>query len=298
MRKKFLILFLLLILFYSPAEASNGVLVVRGLKVKPHEDALKGFKDTCNCSIKELTVSESNYSDILKKIRKINPDMVLAIGVDVLSWVKRIKDIPIVYLMVLNPQSILSGEENITGISMNITPEKQLCLFQKALPDIKKIGLLFDPTNTGHYIKRVKDTAGEIGVKLIIKEVHGPREVPSLLNGMKGEIDAFWMLPDTSVISSETIEFLILFSIENRIPVFTFSEKFLEMGALISLNIDASDLGKQAGEMAKEILSGKDIRNIPGSDARKIVLSINSKVAKKLGITINDEIVNKAIIVH
>lgn len=106
------------------------------------------------------------------------------------------------------------------------------------------------------------------------------------------------MLPDTSVISSETIEFLILFSIENRIPVFTFSEKFVEMGALISLNIDAYDLGKQAGEMAKEILSGKDIRNIPGSDARKIVLSINSKAAKKLGITINDEIVNKAIIVH
>ena len=90
----------------------------------------------------------------------------------------------------------------------------------------------------------------------------------------------------------------MLFSIENRIPVFTFSEKFLEMGALISLNIDASDLGKQAGEMAKEILSGKDIRNIPGADARKIVLSINSKAAKKLGITINDEIVNKAIIVH
>ena len=67
------------------------------------------------------------------------------------------------------------------------------------------------------------------------------------------------VLPDITVITPETIEFLLLFSLENRIPVFTFSEKYVESGALMSIIIDAFDIGCQAGEMAKAIQAEKDI---------------------------------------
>jgi putative ABC transport system substrate-binding protein len=196
--------------------------------------------------------------------------------------------------MIVNPQSILSGEKNITGVSMNIPPEKQLNIFRKALPDIKKIGVLFDPNNSGFFVKKAQDAAGKMDFELIARKVNSSKKVAPLLISIKEEIDAIWMLPDITVYSPETIEFLFIFAFENKIPVFTFSKKFLEMGALISLSIDPFDLGKQGGELAKEMIPKKAIRDLSGIEARKVIISVNSKIAKKLGITISDEILNNA----
>jgi putative ABC transport system substrate-binding protein len=298
MREKYIIFLLILVLFYGFAEASNDILAIQSFDVKPYEYALKGFEYVCNCNVKKIVISKSNESTILKRIDKNNPDLLLAIGMDALSKIKKIKDIPIIYLMILNPRSILSGEENITGVSMNIPPEKQLDIFHKALPEIKKIGLLFDPNNSGFFVKRAQDAAKKMDVELIIKKVDSSKKVPSLLIGMKEEIDAIWMLPDITVFSPETIEFLFIFSFESKIPVFTFSKRFLEMGALISLSFDAFDLGKQGGELAGEVLSGKRIRNLSAAEARKVIISINLKMAKKLGITMSNEILNKAEIIQ
>ena len=124
-------------------------------------------------------------------------------------------------------------------------------------------------------------------------------------------IEAFWMLPDLTVITQMTVEFIFLFSLENRIPVLTFSEKYVESGALLSVGIDAFDIGVQAAEMALRILAGSYVKNVQRADARtavvssispkiarKVVVSINSHTARNLGITIDEKIIEKARIVN
>ena len=44
-------------------------------------------------------------------------------------------------------------------------------------------------------------------------------------------------------------EFPFLFFLENKIPILTFAEKYVEIGALISIGIDVFDMGRQAGEI-------------------------------------------------
>ena len=207
---------------------------------------------------------------------------------------KGVKDIPIVYLMVMNPRSILSGEENITGISMNIPQEKQLLAFSKALPEIKRIGLLYDPYRSSHLVNMALNACKKIGVTLIAKETYSPMDVPSLIEDMEGKIDAYWMLPDIKVITPETVEFLLLFSVENKIPLLTFSGKYVESGALMSIGIDAYDIGSQAGEMAKKILSGMAVTSVQQADARKLIILINFRTARKLGVTIDEKVVSNA----
>ena len=199
--------------------------------------------------------------------------------------------------MVLNPPNPISKQENITGVSMNIPPEKQLSSLQE-VHEVKRVGLLYDPAKTGYLVKKALYSAERLGIKLVIKEVHNPKEVPATLDSMRDGIDAFWMLPDTTVLTPETVESLFLFSLENRIPVLTFSDKYLELGAMISVGIDAFDIGRQAGEMAKEILSGSNIKNLPRVDAQKAILTLNLKVAKKLGIRVNTNIVGNVRIVE
>ena len=274
------------------------IVVVQSLDIKPYNDALRGFQTACNCDVKRFVVSEMEEIDTIKKINEVNPDIIIAIGVDALKRVKRIKNIPVVYLMILNPQTVISSEDNIAGISMNIAPEKQMSVLQQALPGVKRIGLLYNPGKTGYFVKRAQVAAIKLGIELVAMETHSSKDVPALLKNMKGKIENFWMLPDVTVVTPETVEFLLLFSFENNIPVITFSDKYVEMGALMSLSIDADDIGKQAWEIVEKVLSGTDIKRFAEIDARKIDVTINQKTAKKLGITIGKEILNKARVIN
>nr|CBX29141.1 hypothetical protein N47_J01220 [uncultured Desulfobacterium sp.] len=270
-------LFFLIFCPYS-ALAWQEVVAVQSSSVQPYEDAIDGFKSACDARINRLIISELQGADVVNEINKIRPDMVLAIGMDALLRVKRIKDIPVIYLMALNPRAILSGEKNISGISMNIPQDKQLLTLLDVMPKTKAVGILYDKERTGHLVKKAQEAAGKIGVKLVAKEVHNSKSVPQLMQDMKGKIDAFWMLPDVTVVTSETVEFMLLFSLENKIPILAFSEKYVELGALMSIGVDAFDMGSQAGEMAKKILSDRSAMNIEQVDARKAVISINLKV--------------------
>jgi len=284
---KVFVITILFILCCSFAEAGQEILAVQSARVEPYEEALKGFKSTCDARIQRIIISKTQAKNIPREIKRIKPDIVLAVGRDALSTAKNIKDIPIVYLMVLNPQTMLSEEKNITGVSMNISPEKQLTALLEALPQTKRIGIVYDPSRTAYFVSDAQYAARKMGVTLLAKKAESPKEVPSLIMDMKGKIDAFWMLPDITVVTSDTVEFLILFSMENNIPLLTFSEKYLELGAFMSTAIDPFDMGVQAAEMANNILREKDGKSIQQVNARRMIVSTNLMIAGKLGIHLN-----------
>jgi putative ABC transport system substrate-binding protein len=279
----FLISFLL-----SGATVFGGdILVLQSMRVKPFNDALRGFKSVCKGASKTVVVADAEGTDLPRMIREERPQLILAIGADALQKVKRIRNIPVIYLMVLNPEAITGGGKNIAGVEMNIPPEKYLDLMLKLNPDSLKVGIFYDPTKTGTFVKRILQSAGAMGIEIIAREVHSPKEVPEMFTRMKSSFNIFWLLPDSTVVTPETVEFLLLHTQEVAMPVVTFAGKYVETGALISLDIDGFDLGKQAGEMANNILGGAAVSELPNVDARKAVLKVNRNVAKKLGINLH-----------
>jgi putative ABC transport system substrate-binding protein len=248
---------------------------------------LRGFRSVCKADPKTVVLADAEGVDIVRMAREEQSRLILAIGADALQRVKKIRDIPIIYLMVLNPEKIAGGGKNVAGIGMNIPPEKYLSLIVSLKLPKPRVGLLYDPAKTGAFVKRIQQTARTRGIEIIAKEVRNPREVPELLAEMKGSCNLFWMIPDATVITPETVEFLLLFSQQNMTPIVTFAGKYVDTGALVSLDIDSFDLGKQGGEMANKILDGTRVSDIPNTEARKAVLKINRKVARKLGIKLN-----------
>ncbi len=65
----------------------------------------------------------------------------------------------------------------------------------------------------------------------------------------------------------------------------------------MSISIDPFDIGRQAGEIANAIVSGRDLENIKKVDARKSLISINTNIARKLEIDISNNIIKKARII-
>lgn len=292
--KKIFPLSLLFLFSLAPSVRADGLLVVQSLPIKPYNQALSGFRNVCTVRITKIVSSELNEADTLKKARKANPDLILAIGKDALTKVRTIKDVPIIYLMVPNPQSLDHDSDNITGISMNIQPERQLSALRQVLPHAKKVAILYDPDKSGAFVRKAQSSAAAAGMELLPKVVHTSQDAAAALDGLKTKIDALWLLPDTTVVNPGTIDLLLLTALENTIPVFTFSGKSAEKGALFSLEIDAQEAGKQAGEMANRVLAGTGIQTIGKADARAGILTINPVVAKRLGIPLSNEVLKHA----
>jgi putative tryptophan/tyrosine transport system substrate-binding protein len=296
--KKFFFQIIICFFFLAPSWASGDVLVVQSLPIKPYNDALQGFKTICKSRMKSIVGPDLSETEIRGKLNRNKPDLILAIGMDALEKLKTVNDVPIVYVMVLNPQDMLRDGGNITGVSMNLAPERQFSILREVLPNIKKIGIFFDPGKNGYYISRVHNAATLMGVELLTKKVSSSREAVASVEGLKGKVDALWLLPDTTVVNPATIDLLLLSSIENKIPVLTFSDKYVEKGALLSLEVDAAESGKQAGEMAVKILGGAKVNSIKDEDARESILTVNLIVAKKLGISINGNVIKHARVIR
>ncbi|MDD2320583.1 MAG: ABC transporter substrate-binding protein [Geobacteraceae bacterium] len=295
-QKIFLISLLVALLLGAAFEAaSQEILVVQNHKIKPYRDAFSGFKSELNSKFRgnDYTFRDSNGA--LEYLRATKPDLVLAIGMDALKRVKVFPGVPIVYLMVLNPSSVVHDERNVTGVSMTISPEKQLAAIHKVLPAVRRIGLLYDPKKSASFVKRAQSASKEFKIDLLVKDVSDSKLVPATLNTLKGVVDAFWMIPDTTVITPATIELIMLFSLENHLPVCTFSTKYLDMGAFMSLDINAFEMGRQAGELATKILLGKRVSELPPVEADTASLAINESVARKLQIPLDENLRGKAL---
>jgi putative ABC transport system substrate-binding protein len=286
------------LIFLAPALASGDILVVQSLPIKPYNDALNGFRSVCKARINKLVGPDLSEAEIMGKVRRNRPDLILAIGMDALNKLKTVKDVPIVYVMVLNPRELKRDGGNITGVSMNLAPERQFSMLREVLPNVKKIAIFFDPDKIGFYVSRVQNAASLMGIELLTKKVHSSREAVAAVDALKGRVDALWLLPDTTVVNPSTIDLLLLSSIENKIPVLTFSEKYTEKGALLSLEVDAVESGKQAGEMAVKILGGANVNGVKDEDARDSILTVNLIVAKKLGIPISVNVIKHARVIR
>jgi putative ABC transport system substrate-binding protein len=272
----------------SATAAGQKVLAVQSIRVTPYEQALKGFESVCNLKVRRFVLSDYKNIDIANKIKSLRPDMILAIGATALSKVKHVRKIPVVYLMVLDPKAVISADEkNVSGVSMNIPQEDQLSIMAKFFPDAKNIGIIYNPQKTGFLVQRAEAAAWDAGINLIKKIVNDPKDVASRIVEMQGKIDLLWLFPDTIVLTPETIKFLFLFSMNNKIPVIAFSKNYLGMGALLSIGIDSYDIGRQAGELAKKNFTGHKKSFNKHIDARRPIVSFNKKIADKLGIKIN-----------
>jgi putative ABC transport system substrate-binding protein len=274
-------------IFFGTPVFAHEILVLQSFKAGPFDEALRGFKAVCRSETRTVVVSDGEKFDIGRTVREEKPGLILAIGAGALKQAIKIRNTPIIYLMVLNPEKMIRGRENVTGVHMIFPPEKHLDLMEKLNLPRLKIGILYDPDHSENLMKRISQSAASRGIEIVAREVRKPKEVPDVLERMKGSFNILWMLPDPSVVTPDTVEYMLLFTQQFRVPIVTFASKYLEMGAMISIEIDSFDLGKQGGEIANRILGGERNADIPFTTARKSIIRVNRTIAAKLGINLN-----------
>ncbi len=304
MRRSSLISALVLLLSFvalaGPAEASR-VAVLLSAKVSEYEDALKGFRESTPHQIVAVFDMDGDLDRGRKQLAeiedKLKPDLIFAVGIWALqAVVNRPPVIPVVYAMVLNPPSVLGADtKNVTGASMNVPVEQPIKLFKQLGPHVKRIGVIFNRNRTGYLVRQAQAAAKEEGLELVTREVSSPKEVVGALESMQDSIDALWIVPDETTLSQAVVQQMLLFSYRKRIPLLGLSDRHAQMGAVFALSFaSGEDIGRQAGELAQAILSGRPASGVPYTNARKVFLTVNLKAAQKLGLEIPQAILARA----
>ncbi|HXW68476.1 MAG TPA: ABC transporter substrate binding protein [Dissulfurispiraceae bacterium] len=285
-------IFLLLQVFAAEVVCAYDITVIKSDNIKLYDDALEGFKSSCNCSVNVIDLSRKNVNNIVEDIVDLSPDAVVAIGSKAYKAVKSLKTIRL-FTMLAYPYDT-AEEGNIWWVSTDIHPDKYLNAAAEILPHSGRIGILINPALSGAYSRELLKAGKEKGLQIILREVTSARDVPAALSSLSGKIDLLMMIPDTTVAAEDSVLSMVSFSYQNKIPLMTFSRKFLEMGALLSLEIDPYDIGKQTGETARGILKNGDVKPASVYYARKALLVINYKIAVKLGIRIPVGVIREA----
>lgn len=312
--------------------ASPEIAIIQSSVIRPYEEAIAGFerywsgtlpvrgqKAIAPVTLTRYVLQDAKSNQALQKeLANSKPDLLLAVGKNALEWVKDFRDIPVVYMMVPHPDNIVRGQEHITGVRMQIEPEKQLDALIRTIPDVKRVGLIYDPKHTADFVKKAQAYAATHGITLVARQAQHENQIPTLLADLDGRIDAFWMLPDKTVITPQTLVHIFLYSFANRVPILSFSDKYLEMGATVSVSLDIPAMGKQAAMMAKEIIDEQQLQKAKGTAAKEfnvavntqrpapaaaasdtklaggfIKIDVNSMMARKLGIDVHLDIANE-----
>src|SRR5574337_162059 len=145
----------------APTEAAK-IIALKSADVDVYNEALEVFKSAAQGS----TIIEYDMEGDFQKVKKVltrlksdpRPDLILAIGIWALQIVvEEIQDIPVVVAMVLNPTTVIGPEaRNITGASMNVPIEQQLALLKKVSPQVRRIGVIYDPSQTGFLVRQAE----------------------------------------------------------------------------------------------------------------------------------------------
>ncbi|MGM0437045.1 MAG: ABC transporter substrate-binding protein [Bacillota bacterium] len=243
----------------------------------------------------------STAQSIAKKFKNDGADLVLAIATpSAQAAANVIEEIPLLITAVTDPVSaglVDSMEKpggNITGTTDMNPVRDQFELIKDFLPDVKTVGILYNSgeANSKVQVDIAKEVAEDMGIEIKEGTATNSSEVQLAASSLIDKVDAIY-LPTDNVMAS-AISAILKVTNEKGVPVFGSESGMVESGAVATKGINYFELGRKTGQMAAEVLDGKDPgeMDIEGSD--NLDITINKNACEKLGLKIPSELLNEA----
>jgi putative tryptophan/tyrosine transport system substrate-binding protein len=248
--------------------------------------------------------SADQLPELAADLVRINVDIIFAnSSIFVEPARQATKTIPIVFATHADPvglghvASLARPGGNITGLSMLLTDlvAKELEMLNEALPQAKRIGVLWHPATPSHRlaVEAVVAASEKLGVQLLMLPLATVENFDAAFSTMSREhADGF-----LEVASSLTFSYRDLLSelaLRHRLPGMFGRKDMVEAGGLMSYGSDVIDLHRRATVYIDKILKGIKPADLPVEQASKYELVINLKTAKALGLTIPDQLLARA----
>lgn len=265
--------------------------------------AEEGFIDGENIEI-DLQNAQADFATaqtIAQRFKQNNIDLVLAIATPSAQTAANVlNNTPVLITAVTDPveagvvESMEKPGANITGTTDMNPVAKQLELIKDFLPEVKNIGILYNPgeVNSTVQVELAKEKAKEMGVKLEEATVSNSSEVSLAVSSLVDSVDAIYVPTDNIIVSA--MPTVLQIAHNRKVPVFASENNSVKQGAIATLGIDYYQLGRQTGSMAARILKGSKPAEMPVESSDELKLYINQKSAEQINLKIPEDLLESA----
>lgn len=263
--------------------------------------------ETVNFDVQNANGEQATAVTIAQGFAASDDDLVLAVATPAAqAAAQAITDKPVLFTAVTDAvaaELVDSNEEpgaNVTG-TVDAVPadalKTQLELVKELNPDAKTVGIVYasGEVNSEVQVKAAEEVAKELGLTITTKTVTTANDIAQATEAL-GDVDAIYVPTDNMVVGG--IASLVQVAEKAQIPVIGAEPGTVEGGAVATYGIDYTKLGKQTGEMAIRILDGADPATTPVETPSELSYVVNVEAAKRMGVEIPQEILDKATVVE
>lgn len=267
----------------------------------------RGFSDGKNLLVEYQTANGSmpTQQQIARKFVGEVPDVIVAITTPTTqAMAAATKDIPIVFATVIDPvkAKVISKYDkpggNVTGVSDAPPIAQQLRLIREILPNLKKLGFIYNPSldSSKATLEWIHEQAKPLGIEVVESPAPTANEVIPAARKLVGKVDAIFIPNDTTVVAS--IEAIVKIGEETKTPIFTGETRGVERGGIASVGLNYTEVGRLAGHMVAEVLSGKKPGDIDALIAYQklpnLDVYVNKRSASAMGVAIPQTVLARA----
>lgn len=199
-------------------------------------------------------------------------------------------NIPVVFATVTDPVAaglVPSPDEAmpyITGVSNFTKLEPQFEMFQKMVPGLKRIGIIYNPgeVNSVQLNALAKEVAGKMGLEIVLSAANKTSEVKQAALNLVGKADAIFINNDNNALAG--FKSIVSVCDDYQIPLFVSDTDMVDQGAVAALGPNQYLLGRQAGRMVADMILGKTVQKM--EYAEKVEVVVNQDAAAKQGVII------------
>lgn len=267
--------------------------------------ASKGYKEGQNVTYdrQNAQADQSNLQNIAQRFVNNKVNLICAIATPAAQTVANVTpDIPIVGTAITDYKAAKLVKDNakpgtnVTGTTDMNPIDAQLDLLLQLVPGAKTIGTIYcsSEVNSQLQVDILKAAAKAKGVEVKEATVSTVNDIQQAARSLVGKVQGIYVPTDNILASA--MPTLAIVTEEAKLPVVCGEGGMVKAGGVATLGIDYYKLGVQTGEMAADILSGKSKpQDMAIQSQKEFSVIVNEASAKKIGLTIPEEILKKAV---
>ncbi|MGC9998453.1 MAG: ABC transporter substrate-binding protein, partial [Terriglobia bacterium] len=183
----------------------------------------------------------------------------------------------------LNRDRPLEHPRYMVGIGTFQPVRDALLYAKKSYPALRRVGTVWNPAEacSEACMRVARSTCKEIGVELLEAQAESSTAVGEATSSLLARgVEAIFIGGDNTV--EMAMNTIVKLANDGRIPVIGCAPGHADAGALIGLGADYVEVGRVEGELAAELLSGRDPATVPIVNLTPNKLALNLSVLRRL----------------
>lgn len=174
--------------------------------------------------------------------------------------------------------------ERQSAVFIDQPAERIVRLLRLALPEYKRVGVLFGPDSLAVRPALARALAAR-GLTLVEQTLlNGDKGVYPALRALFEDAELLLAIPDKLVYSPQNMPNILLAAYRQRIPLVSYSAAHVRAGALLALHTAPADTATQIAFAIQQWLVGRKLPPPALADAASV--AVNDQVARSLGLSL------------